>query len=122
MAALARVPNTRTPNPTPVTLTAARKREIVVAAFTAFGRKKLPTPRDIERVTEQILRRTTTDRTILSIAVTALLDAGVEAEATVGSLMNHLEMNQDEMNRAVCFCHNGAKMNGTTAARRFAAR
>lgn len=102
----------------PRTWTTAECREIVTKAFRKFGRRKLPSLIGVELVEPDILDRSTTDRTILSVAVVALNAAGIPTQNNVGDVRSKLGMDQEDVDDAFCFCVNGEHMSGRAAALR----
>lgn len=105
----------------PKTYTTAERRQAAIAAFEAFGERRLPSLREVERTNISILDIETTERTILSVIVEAFRHAGDNTKATVGAVRGKLGMSQDDVNEAFCYCVNGAEMSGNQAAARLKA-
>ena len=114
------LPTARSQEPSRPTLSVDDRRALVVAALRAKGKQRFKTMRSIELMTLPNLRTLPTAGTVLQVAVDALNVAGVTTGSTAGSVMDVLNLNQEQLDHGVCHCVNGAEMTGNRAAENFA--
>ena len=97
------------------TFTTAECRQIAISALEALGNNRVKSLQHIERLTPKQLATCSTNGTVLGPVVTAFINAGVP---NVGSVMRLLGADQNELDRALCFCVNADEMTGKDAAGR----
>jgi len=99
------------------TFTTAERRQRAIEALWGYGKKQLPSLTEVERTHPDILDRLATENTILAPIVTAFAAVGDPVDPkTVGGIRAKLGLSQDDVDRAFCYCHNGAMMTGEQAA------
>ncbi len=99
----------------PVTKTFTRKELLTLAADGVQGdvRQHL-NPRNLEHGPLFLLRMRSTNSTSLAPVVAALQAAGVKVKPTIGSLMQVLGLDREDLHDVFCYCHaeysNGASI------------
>ena len=96
-------------------LNVAAKRQIFIDALEAFGEKQHPTLVNVEGTEPGILKRMSTNGTILQVGIQALRARGVPIEPTVGAVMSHLEIDQGQIHAFTCYCSYGDWVSGYDA-------
>lgn len=103
-------------------LSRADKLRIAADAFLPTLDVQYRTIRGVEDFDLKKLRSLKTGGTVLQPVRKALGEAGVHVNGTVGSLMDALEIDQEQLHTAVCWCHEESDhMTGRLANARFAA-